>query len=100
MKAINFLSRVVLICNICFVFFVVFNRLGARQAGQPDTIQSIPFLKELIIVLGFPAIIFNLLICITYIVLMAIGKWRFVPRWLGVANGIFLFAQIYYFFVS
>lgn len=101
MKSVRFLSRFTLICNVCFVLFVIFNWLESSQppAGRPGTVESIPFFKEIIIILGFPAIIINLIMCLTYLILIIAGKKVMVPKWLSLINLAFLLGQFVYYFI-
>lgn len=100
MKPVRFFSRVTLICNICFILFVIFSQMEAARAvtGTPGTVERVPYFKELIIILGFPAIIINFLMCLCYFILIVLGKNKLVPKWLGFINITFLFAQVFYFF--
>lgn len=101
MKTISFLSRFTIICNICFVLFAIFGMLEKPENTHaiPGTVEKIPFLKELIILLGFPAIIINFLMCATYGILVASGNKGLVPKWLAIINITFLLVEAYYFFI-
>lgn len=100
MKAIAFLSRFTLICNIAFIVFITFGFFNAGSPGieSTDVALRVPFLKELIIILGFSAILVNFLMCLTYGILLSLGKRLLIPRWLSVINLSFLLLQIWYFF--
>jgi len=63
-----------------------------------DVVLSIPFFKDLVIILGFLAIIINLLMCIVYLITVLFRKISILPKWIGPVNFIFLFIQFYYFF--
>jgi len=80
--------------------FVIFSRLEAHKAaaGIPGTVEAVPFFKNLVIVLGFSAIVINLLMCIGYLVVWLFKKVMVGPRWLSVVNLFFLFVEFYYFF--
>jgi hypothetical protein len=100
MKVISFFSRFAFICNIAFLLFVFFNITEAKKPvnHSRDTVQAVPFFKDLIITLGFSAIVINLLVCIVYTILIIVGKKSHVPKWLAILNFIFLGFQFYFFF--
>lgn len=99
MKTIRFFSRFAIICNICFVLFALFNYFqDAATTGVRGTVERIPYIKEIIIILGFPAIAINLIICLVYLSLFVAGKMRIIPRVLAAINVAFLIVQIVYFF--
>lgn len=101
MKSIAFLSRFTVICNICFVLFAIIGFFDKPGSGSsiPGTVEKIPYLKELIILLGFPAIIINFLMCLTYCLLIILGRGILVPKWMALINITFLFFEVYYFFL-
>jgi hypothetical protein len=89
MRWCRFLSRVAFICNLFFVFGVL--------------LQSAPFLssealRATILIAGFilAPFLFNPLVNLMYLVLLLRRKplAPSVPRWLAVANFIFLLVQI------
>lgn len=62
------------------------------------TVVAFPFFKDLIIILGFLALIINLLMFIAYLIFFIKTKLVVLPRWLTLTNGIFLLAEFYFFF--
>ncbi len=100
MKLISFFSRFTFICNLCFVLFIIFSKLEANKpaAGTPGTVVVLPFFKDLVIILGFSAIIINLLMCIVYLVFLLLSKAILLPKWLSIANVVFLIVEFYFFF--
>ncbi len=70
----------------------------AAVAGSRDAVNAIPFFKDLIIILGFSAIVINLLMCIVYSVIVIIGKPDLLPKRLAAINFVFLIFQFYFFF--
>ncbi|MBA2561844.1 MAG: hypothetical protein H0V14_02850, partial [Chitinophagaceae bacterium] len=64
-----------------------------------DRVVNIPFFKDLIVTLGFMAIIINLIMNIIYFIFLLTGKLKVFPRWLIVSNFLFLLLQICYFFL-
>ena len=100
MRLFRFLSKFTFICNIAFLLFVFFRWLEMRKSGHgaPDKVIPVPFLKDLIITLGYSAIVINLLMNIFYFLFLISGKLKGTPVLLPVINFIFLIVQIYYFF--
>lgn len=101
MKLISFFSRFTFICNISFVLFVIFNKIEAKKAivGGRDTVAAIPFFKDLIIILGFSAIVINFLMCLVYLFVIFARKSFLLPKWLAIINFIFLAVEFYFFFL-
>ena len=101
MRAISFLSRFTLICNICFVVFVIFGMVQNKtgEYALPGTVERVPFFKELVISLGFPAIGINFLMCLTYGILLLSGRKIWIPKVLAWINLFFLLLQVYYSFI-
>ncbi|HZI69189.1 MAG TPA: hypothetical protein VFD44_05745 [Hanamia sp.] len=100
MKLIAFFSRFTFICNLCFVLFVIFSIIQSSATGNatPGTVTKLPFFKDLVIILGFLAIVINLVMCITYLVVFALKKKLVLPKWLTIVNIVFLPIQFFYFF--
>lgn len=100
MKLISFFSKFTFICNIAFVLFMIFNKIEAKKevVGGRDTVVAIPFFKDLIIILGFSAIVINFLMCIVYLLTILLGKSSLLPKWLAIVNSIFLIVEFYFFF--
>ncbi len=66
--------------------------------GNSDIVIPVPFLKNLIITLGFTAIIINLAMNLVYLMLMLSADSKKISSWLAIANFLFLILQVYYFF--
>ena len=100
MKVISFLSKFTLICNVAFLLFVIFGKLESDKpvTQGKDIVESIPFLKETIITLGFSAILINLIMCIVYSVIVIIGKPFLLPKYLAAINFVFLILQFFFYF--
>jgi hypothetical protein len=67
--------------------------------GDSNTVIPVPFFKDLVITLGFSAIIINLIMCIVYSATVIIGKPYLLPKWLAAVNFVFLILQFYFFFL-
>ena len=101
MRVIRFLSKFTFICNLTFLVYVMLTWLEAKSKinGSPGNMLQIPFLKELIIILGYSAIFINFIMIIIYLVLL-LTRRLFVPKWIVIANFVFLLIEIYYHFLS
>lgn len=64
-----------------------------------DTVLPIPFFKDLIIILGFSAIVINFLMCVVYLIVVLAGKSFAITKWLVIVNFIFLLVEFYFFFL-
>lgn len=100
MRLFNFLSKFTFICNIAFALFVLFRWMEMKKpvSGAGDRIIAIPFLKDLVITLGFSAIAINLLMNVFYFLFLMRGKLKNMPLLLPVINFMFLIVQVFYFF--
>ena len=63
-----------------------------------DRVVAVPFLKDLVIVLGISAIVINILMNIFCFLFLVRGKHKNIPAWLPVINFMFLIVQLIYFF--
>lgn len=101
MKALSFLSKFTVICNLAFVVFAAINKFAriSPPVTEGDGIPELNFFKNIIITLGFSAIVINFLMCLTYIIVIIIGKQKLLPKWLVMINFLFLIFQFYFFFL-
>ncbi|MEO9020737.1 MAG: hypothetical protein ABI237_12390 [Ginsengibacter sp.] len=100
MKPVSFFSKFTFLCNIAFLLFLFFNKIEAKKPPTVGTeaLGAIPFFKDLIIILGFSAIVINLIMCFIYLVFIIAKKTLPMPQWLTIVNLIFLPVQFYFFF--
>jgi hypothetical protein len=81
---------------------MLFRKIEAKKiinSDSRDAVASIPFFKNLIIVLGFSAIVINLIMCIVYLIAVLSKKSFLLPKWLAAINFVFLVIQFYFFFL-
>ena len=94
-------SRLVFICNICFILSVILRlvELSKRTRGDYSSALGFQPLESTLVILGYGAIFLNFIF-----VLMAIyrlvTKKLMGPRWLVLFNIIMFPLQFYYFFYS
>jgi hypothetical protein len=100
MKVILFFSRFTIICNIAFLLFIIFSKIEAKKpvTQSSDAVDAIPYFKNVVITLGFSAIVINFFMCLLYAILVIIGKQFLIPKWFAAINFIFLILQFYFFF--
>ena len=101
MKLIRFLSRFTFICNLSFLACIIFRLLEVQKPvnAKAGDMIPIPIVENILITLGYTAILFNIIMNIIYLALL-ISKRLNVPRWLVITNFIFLVLEVYYFFLS
>jgi len=90
MRWLLFLSRLAFICNVCFALAFSIQLRGWLSNGD---------LSSTIFVLGyFVGLILNPLVNLCYLAALLLRKkpGAHVPRWLFIANLLFLFLQIAY----
>ena len=98
----RFFSRLVFICNCCFVAYVVlrFVELANKKNEQFNGAIKIQPLESTIVILGYGAIIVNLIFNLLLLMQLLLKKNSSVPKWLIWFNFLFLIIQVYYFFFS
>ena len=101
MKALSFLSKFTVICNLAFVVFAAVNKFSKSTPSvtKGEGIPALNFFKNIIITLGFSALIINFLMCLTYAIIVIIGKQKLLPKWLVMINFLFLIFQFYFYFL-
>lgn len=90
MRPLLFLTRLAFICNVCFALAFSIQLCDWLSNGD---------LSSTIFVLGyFLALVLNPLANLCYLAALLLRKkpGSFVPRWLSIANLVFLFLQIAY----
>ena len=88
MSKLLFLSRVALLCNICFLFTFLMGYIPALENG---------IVTSTIIIMGnIISIVVNILIHLIYLILLFVGRsiLSVIPAWLMIINFLFLLVQI------
>lgn len=89
---LRLLFKIAFICNICFLICMVM-----RYSTAPKYIPQ-PII-ELSIILGWSAILVNLVSFVMALILISRIRTRKVPLWLLYTNIVFFIAQFYFFFI-
>lgn len=96
----RFFSKLVFICNICFLATIIMRYLETqkRKVGNKDAIIPLQFVEGTLVVLGYVAIILNFVFLLWALGSKAGGKkWSF-PLWIFWLNLLIFFLQTYFFF--
>jgi hypothetical protein len=97
---LRFFSKIVFICNLCFIAAVILRWVenANKTKGNFDGAIKLQPLESTIVVLGYGAIIFNLVFNITILSFLLLRKDSQVQKWLIWFNFLILLIQVYYFF--
>ena len=99
-SAIGFFSKIVFICNLCFIAAVILRWVenANKKKGNFDGAIKLQPLESTIVVLGYSAIIFNLIFNLVLLIIFLLKKEQHLPKWLIWFNFLILITQVYYFF--
>lgn len=97
----RFFSKVIFVCNICFILSIILRYVERNSTAKGGTDQAIPlpFVEGALAVLGQLAIVFNLLFCLTVLILFLFRKTQQIKGWIVIANIVFLIIQVFYYFL-
>lgn len=95
----RFFSKIIFICNICFIAAVIFRyiEINADKAGKNPNVLGFQPLESTLIILGYGAVIFNLIFLFSYLIAYLFKKGMSVPKWILLFNLILFFVQLIYF---
>lgn len=94
----RFLSKIILICNSCFIVSVLLRYVEMRQQPEAAT-EALGFqpLTSTLIILGYGAVVFNFMFLIACLFTFIFRKESTVPRWILLFNLVLFFAELIYF---
>lgn len=98
----RFYSRIVLICNCCFIVAVILRLVEMLKRAKGNFDGAIPFqpLESTVVILGYGAIFVNLAFAIACLYLLIRRRLQLLPRWIVIFNILIFPLQVYYFFFS
>ena len=98
----KFFARVVFICNLCFLASAVMRYIetGQKAIGKSDQLISLPWLQNILVILGYSAFFVSILFALVFLLLWLFKKSHLISRWLVIANLAFLIIQFIYFFTN
>jgi hypothetical protein len=94
-------SKIVFICNICFIIAAVFRiiEFGLKKNGQVEALIPLPAVEGIIAILGFIVSFFLNIVFVSIVSFQKIKKKEIaIPSFLVIFNIAMLPIQIWYFF--
>jgi len=94
-------SKLVFICNLCFVAAVILRLLEIAEKKKADfNGQLLPQpIVSTIALLGYGAIFINLLFLLVCCGLLIFKRIKQIPKWIVIVNLVFFVIQLFYFFL-
>jgi len=86
MKGLLFMARLALLCNVCYVLYVLGRYISSLRDLQQDVVSTIA-------VLAVVGVFLNAFVNIAWLISIAFKK-KGIPNWLGIVNLLFLIFQI------
>lgn len=98
----RFFSRLVVICNVCFIASVILRYVEypGQQKGNVDVAIPLPALENILVILGYSSIFLNIIFLLACLVTFFVNKGKTVPRWIYVFISIVFAFQLLYFFTT
>ncbi|MBS1511801.1 MAG: hypothetical protein JST86_13220 [Bacteroidetes bacterium] len=98
----RFFSKFVIICNICFVISAVMQKFEKhnKAMGKPGELVPLPYVQNVVIILGFMALMVSAVFIIIWAGMFATKKGKQIPRWVVIFNFAALLAEIYWYFID
>lgn len=97
----RFFSKITVFCNLCFLVSVVlwYVEMQNRKLDDSGQVIPLPWLENVLVILGYSAIIINALFLLIYFIFFALKVQVKVPRWIIIFNVILFLAQVYFHFI-
>jgi len=95
----RFFSKIIFICNICFIAAVIFRyiEINADKVGKNPNVLGFQPLESTLIILGYGAVIFNFIFLLSYLIAYLFKKGMSVPKWILLFNLVLFIVQLIYF---
>ena len=97
----RFFSKITVFCNICFLVSVVlwYVEMENRQQDNTGQVIPLPWLENVLVILGYSAIIINALFLLLYFIFYSFKMQIKIPRWIIIFNIIIFCGQVYFHFI-
>lgn len=98
----RFFSKIVVICNLCFIASIVLRyvEIAGKHPQSDEKIIPLPWIENTVVILGYSAILFNIVFFLCCLILLFMQKISIVPVWMIVFNVVILSLQFVYFFTN
>ncbi len=98
----RFFSRIVFICNCCFIISVILRFVEMQQRAKSNYEGAIPFqpLESTLVILGYGAIYVNVVFVLLALFRYILKRNMTTPRWITIFNLSMFPLQLYYFIFS
>jgi heme A synthase len=97
----RFFSKITVLFNACFLLYVVFWYIEKHQQYEDKAAQimPLPWLKGSFVVLGYSAILVNVLFLLLIFIFYSFKANIKIPRWIIIFNIIIFCCQVYFHFI-
>ncbi len=97
----RFFSKITVIFNVCFLLYVVLWYIEQRNSyeGTGTQILPLPWLEGSFVILGYTAIIVNVLFLLLAFIFYSFKTAVKIPRWIIIFNIIIFCCQVYFHFI-
>ncbi len=96
----RFFSKITVLCNASFLFTVLFWFIETHNKYEGNATQALPlpWLEGTLVILGYGAIIVNLLFLLLYFIFVSLKMNIKIHRWIIIFNIIIFCCQVYFHF--
>ena len=95
----RFFSKITVLFNACFLVAVVFWYLEKQpHEGSATQVMPLPWLEGTFVILGYTAIIVNVLFLLLAFIFYSFKMNIKIPRWIIIFNVIIFCCQVYFHF--
>lgn len=97
----RFFSKITVIFNVCFLLYIVLWYIEQRNSyeGKNTHILPLPWLEGSFVILGYTAIIVNVLFLLLAFIFYSFKTAVKIPRWIIIFNIIIFCCQVYFHFI-
>ncbi|MBK7306557.1 MAG: hypothetical protein IPO01_07060 [Chitinophagaceae bacterium] len=97
----RFFSKITVLFNASFLVYVIFWYLEKNKSyeGNATQILPLPWLEGTFVILGYTAILVNLLFLLLTFIFYSFKATIKIPRWIIIFNIIIFCCQVYFFFI-
>ncbi|MBL7703209.1 MAG: hypothetical protein JNM14_13240 [Ferruginibacter sp.] len=96
----RFFSKIAVLFNVCFLIAVVLRYIESRpHEGKGLQVLPLPWLEGTFVILGYTAIIVNLLFLLLLFIFYSLKADSKIPRWIVIFNIIIFCCQVYFHFI-